>query len=161
MLSELFNPVSIVLHMVNGLILFAAIRIWLYKPIRKWLDGRAERVKASLDEAAQKSEEAQQNLDESARQLALAQDQANQTIAQSAQRGQERAQEILDEAYLQAQSIVQTAHQDAELIRQNAREAMKEEASKLAIQIAEKVLQREVSAADNQKIIEEFLKKVG
>ena len=45
--------------------------------------------------------------------------------------------------------------------KQQAVLEMRQEVTRMAIQIAEKVLQREVSYEDNKKVINEFFEKVG
>ena len=161
MLEELFNPISIVLHMINALILFAAIRIWLYKPIRAFLDKRKDAVQKTLDDASARETETQQLLNDGKLQLESAQKAAAETIDAAADRGQQRADEIIEEAQQQAKVLLEKARDDGESIRRQARESMEEEAAHLAIQIASKVLEREVSYEDNQRIIEEFLEEVG
>ena len=39
---QLFNVRDILLHIVNTLILFVAIRLLVYKPVRKFMNARTE-----------------------------------------------------------------------------------------------------------------------
>lgn len=39
-MEELFNPVSILLHVVNAVILLTALYFLLYKPVRKFMNAR-------------------------------------------------------------------------------------------------------------------------
>ncbi len=45
-------------------------------------------------------------------------------------------------------------------MRKNARNEMRDEVANLSVQLAGKILQREVKQADHAKLVEEFLKKV-
>ena len=82
-------------------------------------------------------------------------------MSQSARQAQKRADEILSTANAKAEEIVRRANEEAEQIRQNAHEAMVDESAKLAVLIASKLLEREVSLEDHQRLIDEFLEKVG
>ena len=61
---QLFNVRDILLHIVNTLILFVAIRLLVYKPVRKFMNARTERVQAQMDEAAAREAEAKQALED-------------------------------------------------------------------------------------------------
>jgi F-type H+-transporting ATPase subunit b len=160
-MGEIFNPLSLALHMLNALILFVAIRIFLYKPIRKFLRQREESVAQTLKNADASAKEADRLLAQSREELLGAQNTATEAIAQSAKRAQGSADEILSGAKAQAEEILLKARQEAEQIRLAAKEAMAEEASSLAVAIASKILEREVTLQDNKKLIEEFLEEVG
>ncbi len=45
-------------------------------------------------------------------------------------------------------------------MRKNARNEMRDEVANLSIELASRILQREVKQADHAKLVEEFLKKV-
>ncbi|MDR2514688.1 MAG: F0F1 ATP synthase subunit B [Christensenellaceae bacterium] len=160
-MGEIFNLPSLALHMLNALILFIAIRVFLYKPVRKFLRQREESVAQTLKNADASAKEADRLLAQSREELLCAQNSATETIAQGAKRAQGSADEILAGARIQAEEIIQKAQQEAEQIRLAAREAMAEEASNLAVAIASKILEREVTLQDNKKLIEEFLEEVG
>ena len=58
-MEGLFNPLSILLHTLNALLLFAAIYFLLYKPVKKFLDKRSEGIAQTLqnaDDTLKKSE---------------------------------------------------------------------------------------------------------
>ena len=50
-MEGLFNPLSILLHTLNALLLFAAIYFLLYKPVKKFLDKRSEGIAQALQSA--------------------------------------------------------------------------------------------------------------
>jgi len=157
----LFNPVSILLHVINAVILFAALYFLLYKPVRKFTAGRAEAIANQLNEAKATQEEAEKHLNESLQKLKDADREVVATIAKGAEQAQVRAQEIIDSAKDETVRIVNQAKQEAETMVSSTHEAMESEAAALAVKIASSVLYREVNLADHQQLIEEFIKKVG
>lgn len=160
-MEGIFDLSSILWHVLNAAILFVALYFLLYKPVRKFMQKRADGVSAQLDEAAQKEKDADALLEQSHGALSSAQREAVETVSQSARQAQKRADEILSTANAKAEEIVRRANEEAEQIRQNAHEAMVDESAKLAVLIASKLLEREVSLEDHQKLIDEFLEKVG
>ena len=146
-MEGIFDLSSILWHVLNAAILFVALYFLLYKPVRKFMQKRADGVSAQLEQSHGA--------------LSSAQREAAETVSQSARQAQKRADEILSTANAKAEEIVCRANEEAEQIRQNAHEAMVDEFAKLAVLIASKLLEREVSLEDHQKLIDEFLEKVG
>ena len=153
--------ISIGIHIANVIILFFFLRWLIYKPVTKFMkkreDGFVDRVKTVEDrekEAASLKREYSSLMDE-------AQDKAAVIIGRSNEMAKEHSREILDEAKGRAKDIVARSLKEAEQEKQLAREEMKTEIADMAVQIANKVLQREVSLQDNQKIINDFFDKVG
>lgn len=158
---KLLSPRDILLHAINVVVLFVGIRLLLYKPIRRFMDGRAGRVAAQLDDAAAREQAAdarKKQLEEAAQQAKI---DAAQAIASGVQQGQKTADELLKRTRQQAQTIVEDAQAEAKQIQLEAKEAVRAQAINMAVEIAGKMLEREVKQADHQKIIDEFLTKVG
>ena len=44
------HPVDIVIHIVNIVVLFVVLRILLYKPVKKFMQAREDRLKAEKQE---------------------------------------------------------------------------------------------------------------
>ena len=44
------HPVDIVIHIVNIVVLFVVLRILLYKPVKKFMQAREDRLKADKQE---------------------------------------------------------------------------------------------------------------
>ncbi len=57
-MEGLFNPTTILLHMANAAMLLAALYFLLYKPVKKFLKAREDKVAAQLDSAAENQKQA-------------------------------------------------------------------------------------------------------
>ena len=93
-----FNIISFVWHVVNGLILYFALRHFLYKPVRRFMDERAQRIQNQLDEAEQAQRAAQAELDKQHALTLKAQEQLNLAAKDGADKGRARAQELIEQA---------------------------------------------------------------
>ena len=160
-MEGLFNPLSILLHTLNALILFVALYFLLYKPVKKFLDRRNAEVAKTMQDADETLARSRAELEKALEKNRGAQDEVQQILKTGAQQANDRAQAILNDARAQADEILARARKEAEDILANAREAMADETAALSVEIAGKVLGREISLSEHRRMIDDFLKKVG
>lgn len=160
-MEELFNPTTILLHVINAVILLVAMYFLLYKPVRKFTTARAQGIEEQLKNAQDTQSKAHDQWTASQQKLKDADQEAMAVISQGTIKAQEQAQDMIKSAKEQAGQIVAQARQEANTLLFSAHEAMADEAAVLAVEIAAKVLSREVKAEDHQQLIDEFVKKVG
>ncbi len=154
------NFVEILLYIANIIILFFFLRWLLYKPITKFLQNRANEIQKQVDEAAQKYSDAEQLKAKYDEMMENAQDLATELINKSKTVADEQAKQIVLEAEEGAAEIRTRTQKHIESQKQQAVIEMRQEVTRMAIQIAEKVLQREVSYEDNKNVINDFFEKV-
>lgn len=160
-MEGLFNPVTILLHMINAVILLVALNFLLYKPVRKFTTARADEIKAQMQSAREAEEQSQKLVAASEQKLREADQEALSTIAKGAQRAQEQAKQILSAAQRETEQTVAQAKQEVDTMLANAHESMADEAAALAVEIAAKMLAREVKLDDHRQLVDDFVKKVG
>ena len=74
---------------------------------------------------------------------------------------QKRSNELVEEAQQRAASMVARAEAEIAQEKKKAVNEIKDEISGMAVDIASKVVEREISAKDHEKLIEDFIKNVG
>lgn len=160
-MEGLFNPVTILLHTLNALILLTAIYFLLYKPVRKFLMAREEKINAQFAQAEKAANDAQQMR----AQVEKQQKDAEHTVAETLTEGQQRMKiqqdQMLESARQESKRIIAEAQNEARVILNNAHDAMKAQAAELAVDIAKALLAREIKPEDNRQLIADFLEKVG
>ncbi|MEF9863542.1 MAG: F0F1 ATP synthase subunit B [Christensenellaceae bacterium] len=154
------NIWEILLYILNIVILFFFLRWLLVKPITKFLNNRTAGIQKQIDEAAQKYADAEKLKAKYDEIMSNAQDLATALITKSKSIADEQARLIVTEAEDTAAEVKTRTDKHIEEQKQQAVLEMREEVTKMAIQIAEKVLEREVSYDDNKNIINEFFEKV-
>lgn len=159
-MEGLFNINSILLHMLNTAILFAAVYFLLYKPVRKFMKAREDKVAAQLEAGREAEQSRDALIAEGKKSLEEAQKKALSESAVYAQQSQQRGQVIIDDAKAEAQRIIAAAHEEAERIVSSTRSAMLEEAAKLAVEMAQAVISDKLTDADQKRLVDEFLEKV-
>ncbi len=159
-MEGMFNPLSILLHVVNAAILLIALYFLLYKPVRKYMNARTEGVEKGLQDVLDAQEKVRQEQTKARADVEAARQQAADVIAQSVSQAQEQAQQILEDAHGSAEQTIRRARTESEFLRRNARNEMRDEVADLSIALASKILQREVKQDDHAKLVDDFLKKV-
>ncbi|HNW85809.1 MAG TPA: F0F1 ATP synthase subunit B [Candidatus Limiplasma sp.] len=156
----MFNPLSILLHVVNAAILLVALYFLLYRPVRRYMNNRSSTVAKELQDVLDAQEKLRVEQDEAQQEVQAAQKQAADVVAKSVAQAQEQAQHILEDAHSDAELTLRQARTETEFMRRNARNEMRDEVANLSVELAERILQREVKQDDHAKLVEDFLKKV-
>lgn len=159
-MEGMFNPLSILLHVVNAAILLVALYFLLYKPVRKYMNARTAGVAKELQDVSNAQEQLRQEQIQAQEALMAARKQAAEVVAQSVSQAQEQAQQILEDAHDDAEQTIKRAKTESDFIRKNARNEMRDEVANLSVALAGKILQREVTEEDHAKLVDDFLKKV-
>jgi len=152
--------VEILLHIVNIVILFFFLRWLLYKPVTKFLNNRTDSIQKQIDEAAKMQTDAEQLKAQYDEMMANAHDLAAQIINQGRTIADDQAKQIVSDAEDQAKDIRERTQKSINQQKKQAIIDMRQEVTRIAVQIAEKVLEREVSYEDNKEIIDKFFEKV-
>lgn len=128
-----------------------------FGPIQKALKKRENHIQDSLDEAKRAREEMSKLNDDSQQLLAEAREERARML-QDAERERARiVAEARDEAKAAAQKVAADAKRDIENMRQAAIVDLKNQAGKLSVDIAEKILRREL---DGDTAQEEYAQKL-
>lgn len=147
--------------MLNTAMLLAALYYLLYKPVRKFLKAREDKVAGQLDSAAESQKQALKLLDERQKQLDGAASEVASLIKTGEAQGKARADAVVAAAQSDARQIAEKAKMQVRIMEQNAQREIYEDAAKLSVQIATMVLEREVTIEDHKRLLNEFLEKAG
>lgn len=152
---------NLVLHLINLAIIVTLLYFLMYKPVRKYMQKRSERVANEMDEAARLNKQAQGLKIQYEAMLADAHNEAEQMVGEALQKANAAAQQILQDAQKNADVLIESAREQIDGECKNALEKTHKELARAALDLSEKILDREVSEADNQNIIENFFQDAG
>lgn len=155
------DPLQIGMHVLNVVIMFFVLKLLVYKPILKFMKNREHMISDKIDELDVREKELIQQKGEYEHMIAEAHNEAAELITKSNEMARDHAREILDNAKEHARNLVVRAKKEIEAEKVQARQDMRTQIAEMSIQIAEKVLEREISLKDNHKIIDEFFERVG
>jgi len=141
-----------------GLLVFLKLVAW--GPLLKALDSRQETIRKSLDDAQAAKQELERLQLESAQIIRQARVEAESIISQSRTDAGRLREEMRQKAKSEADTIVKNAERQIQLETTRALQKIRHEAIDLSVMIASKIIQRNLSKEDNERLIEEALKQV-
>jgi F-type H+-transporting ATPase subunit b len=129
-------------------------------PVLALLQQREEFIRRALFDAKRDRDEAEARLKEIAAKLQSAQGEAV-TIIEGARRDAERVREELHKrAKAEADRVLENAQRQIQLETTRALQQIRHEAVDLSVAIASKLLQRNISKEDNEKLIDRALQQI-
>ncbi|MBC8530607.1 F0F1 ATP synthase subunit B [Gehongia tenuis] len=151
---------KMLIYALNIGIIYLIYRWLLYKPVHKFLAAREERFIAR-DEALTSGQSEVSSMKKEYKRLIGDVDEKRAEIIEDARRkGLRQEREIVERAEQEADLIRQKARREMEEERRIAQQNMEAEAVSLAVDIASKVLEREVSLEDNRRVIDDYLERL-
>ena len=113
------------------------------------MNRRSEGVAKELQDVTDAQDQLKRDREQAQLEIEDAHKQAAEIVANSAKQAQDQAQRILDEAHNDAELTLKQAKTEADFMRRNARDEMRDEVASLSVQLAERILQREVRQDDH------------
>ena len=145
----------------NLMIQLVIFKKLLLNPVKKVIAERKAKADSQIADAEKLRTEAEAMKAEYEQNLQNARTEANQIVAAAQKTAAARSEELLGEARAQAAALKQKAEADIAQERKKAVNEVKDEIGGMAMEIASKVVEREIKEADHQDLIEEFIKNVG
>ena len=145
----------------NLMIQLVIFKKFLLKPIRQVIADRKAKADSVIADAQKLRTEAEAMKAEYEQNLQNARTEANQIVAAAQKTATARSEEIVGEARAQAAALKQKAEADIAQERKKAVNEVKDELGGIAMEIASKVVEREISEKDHKDLIDEFIKNVG
>jgi F-type H+-transporting ATPase subunit b len=142
------------------LVLVAALAKFAWRPLLEALDRRQEAIRRSLDDAQKARQELERLNVESQRILAAARAEADQILSNTRSDANRFREELKQKAQTEAAGIVKNAERQIELETARALQQIRTEAVDLSVAIASKLLARNVTKEDNERLIEETFKQI-
>lgn len=145
----------------NLMIQLVIFKKLLLNPVKKVIAERKAKADSQIADAEKLRTEAEAMKAEYEQNLQNARTEANQIVAVAQKTAAARSEELLGEARAQAAALKQKAEADIAQERKKAVNEVKDEIGGMAMEIASKVVEREIKEADHQDLIDEFIKNVG
>lgn len=149
--------VDIVINITNILVLFFVVRKLAYKPVKNFMTQRTQKVLKEKEAAEILAEEAKLKSAECDRIIEESSKAKDEAFRQGELLGKKEAQRIIDEANEKAKVILADAGKKAEEKQKKMLEDTEDDIVNIAVGVSEKLLSREITDADNKKIVEDFL----
>lgn len=154
-------PWTFIAQICNLFIQMYLIKRFLFKPINNILEKRRAMADAEIQNAAQAKEEAHAMKAEYEQNMQEAKNKANEILVSAQKTAAIQSEEMLKEATAQAAALKAKAESDIAQEKRKAVNEIKGEIGGMAMEIAGKVIEREICEEDHEKLIDEFISNVG
>lgn len=154
-------PWTFVATIANLFLQVYLIKRFLFKPINEMLEKRKAMTDAQIKEAQMAKEEAQAIKAEYETNMLEAKNKANEILTAAQKTATIQSEEIVNEAKKQAAAMKTKAENDIAQEKRKAVNDIKNEIGGMAMEIAGKVIEREICEDDHTKLIDEFIANVG
>ena len=155
------DPGTFIAQICNLMIQLVILKKFLLEPVKKILDERKAMADAQIAEATKANQDAQAMKAEYEQSLASAKAEANGIVAAAQKTAAARSESIVGEARTAAAQLKEKAQEDIAMEKKKAINEVKDEIGGMAMEIASKVVEREIDQKDHQALIDEFIKNVG
>ncbi len=146
-------------QIVNFLILLALLYFIAYKPLRRMMEERSNRIREGLEQAEQASKRLAEADEEAKKKLEEARREGQKLISQASALGERLKEEARQEAKAQAEALLARARGEIELERDQAIQQLRREFADLAMLAAEKVIRETLDEERHRRLINEVLEE--
>ncbi len=154
------DPGLFIWTIVTFLVLLGLLAKFAWRPLLQALESRQESIRKSLDDARQAKLELERLQQESAEIIRQGRVEAETIIARSRGDAERLREEMKQKAKAEAEGIIKNAERQIQLETGRALQQIRREAVDLSVMIASKLIQRNLTKEDNERLIEDALKQV-
>ena len=142
-------------------VLMGVMLKFVFPPVQRMMQARTDRIRQSLDDAERQRTEAQTILDQYRAQLADAKSEANRVIEEARQEADHLRRELMHRAEVEVNELKQRTQEEIQAAKERTLADLRAEVSGLAIELAEKVVERNLDRATNLALIDSYINQVG
>ena len=154
-------PWEIITQLINLLLLFLLLKHFLFKPVQNILNARQAEIDKSYADAETAQTRAEELRDEYEKRISDAKAEAADIAKAASRKAQAHYDEVVGTAKADAARLREKAEAQIEQEKMKAMNELKDEISGIAVDIASKVVEREIDEKDHEELISEFIKGVG
>ena len=151
------DPGLFIWTIATFLVLLTLLAKFAWGPLLKALEERQATIRKSLEDAQLARQELERLNQEQQRIIASARAEADTIVSQSRSDAERLRQELRESARAEAANIVKNAERQIELQTHQAIRQIRQEAVELSVAIASKLLARNLTKEDNDRLIQQTL----
>lgn len=150
---------NLIFSIITVLVLILILKRFFFEKVKKFMDERKAQVEEQFQKADEAENQARKKLDKYNEILAGAEKEKRTIIAGAMENAKIQADSVLDEARKEAADIREKSRIQIEREKAAARKEIHNEASELAVQVAEKILENKLDADAQASVIDEIISR--
>jgi F-type H+-transporting ATPase subunit b len=143
---------------VSLFILTIVVSYFAYFPVKNFLADRKSYVDGNISESEKLNTDAKKNLEAANKKLSTSKDEGKNIVEEYTKTASLKKDEIIGRAKKDADNIIVSAQEQMKIEELKMKENVAEEAIKLSILAAEKLIDKNLDTANNKKLIDDFIK---
>lgn len=155
-----FTPGLTFITWVVFFTVFGLMSYFGWGPIVELLQQREEKIEEDVQTAEEEREKAEQLRKQREEELNEAHAEAREIVENGRQKGEEVREEIIEEAEEEAESKLRNAEKQIQRQRKQAFDEVEGQVGEMALNLAEKLLKRELDEEEHGRLVDEFLDDV-
>ncbi|MDE5753012.1 MAG: F0F1 ATP synthase subunit B [Oscillospiraceae bacterium] len=152
---------TILFTLINTCLIFLAFKLILFKRVDAILEQRQQEVANTYQSADDALASANSDKEKYAQAIANAKEEASGILSRAEKQAQKQGESLIEKAREEAQAVREKASQETEREKILARQELQGEISDLAIELAQKIIEKEIDSKDHERLIDDFLQKLG
>ncbi|WP_117154893.1 F0F1 ATP synthase subunit B [Paraliobacillus quinghaiensis] len=152
---------DIIFSLLSFAVLLYLLKRFAWAPLLSKMEERENYIANELDVAEKNRVAAEKASQEANDRLKQTRQEAQGIIEDAKKAGAEQEQSIIKAAESAAERIKQSAQEEIKQEKENAIQALQEQVASLSVQIATKVIEKEINAQDQEKLISDYMKEIG
>ncbi len=148
-------------RIVNFAIIAGVVVYFMRKPVRDFFANRSAEIAKAMQESKEARERATAALAEMDRKIKDLQAETDRMVAEAETRGEKDRAALVEEGKKLAQEIQDQVKEGIEIETEKAKTALAVEAALLSIDLAEGRIKDKISGQDHERIVKEYISKVG
>lgn len=137
------------------------VKKFAWGPVMDMMQKREDHIANEIEVAEKSRVEAEKAAKEAAEQLKQTKQEAQKIIDDAKNAGVKQEQDIIESARKEAERIKLAAQEEIQNEKEKAIQALQDQVASLSVLIASKVIEKEISAQDQDKLIADYMKEVG
>lgn len=154
------DPGLFIWTIITFLVLLTLLAKFAWRPLLRSLEARQETIRKSLADAEKARQELERLNQESSQIIRQARVESESIIGASRADAERLRGELREKARAEADGILKNAERQIQLETARALQQIRHEAADLSVAIASKLIQRNLTKEDNEKLIEDALKQL-
>lgn len=159
--TEGINTGDIAFQLIMFILLLLLLRKYAFGPLMGIMKQREDHIANEIEAAERSRKQAEKIAAEQNEALKNARQEAQELIENAKKLGEQQQKDIIEAAKVEGARLKESALKEIQQEKDQAISALREQVASLSVLIASKVIEKELSEQDQQKLIDEYIKEVG
>ena len=154
------NVTTIIVQLLSTGVLFFVFKKYLWVPVQNYFAKRADYIEGTVNEAKEMNAKAKALMEESDKQARQAAMEYRDIVAQAKEDALKTKTAIQEDANKEYKAKMDQARSEIEAEKAQAKAEMKQEIVEIAIDVATKVMNKDMDTKTNKALVEDFVEEV-